>query len=76
MRSLSKICGRQAFLPRSLDVSFHYNDVEYPMERAGFADVWKGRYRDRDVAVRVHRVNLTGDSIQTMRVSYWRCSQL
>lgn len=42
--------------------------METPRYSGGFADVWKGRYRDQEVAVKVLRVGLTSDLDQIRRV--------
>jgi len=53
---LSKICGRQAILPRSLSIPVSWDPVEAPLYQSGCADVWKGRSRRRNVAIKVPRI--------------------
>jgi len=38
--------------------------------RGGFADVWKGKYRDRDVAMKVLRTYSTSDLQKIIGVGY------
>jgi hypothetical protein len=52
LRTLHRICGRQALLPKSLAIPLCYDPVDAPLCRGGFADVWKCRYDDREVAVK------------------------
>jgi len=55
------MCGRQALLPKSLQISFSYNRLEVPRYRGGYADVWVGDHGGRQVAVKVLRVYSTSD---------------
>ena len=55
------MCGRRGLLPKSLQVSVHYNRLEIPRYRGGYADVWIGSYYDLRVAVKVLRVYSTSD---------------
>ena len=65
---LCRICGRWALLPRSLRIPICYNRFETPLYRGGFADVWKGEYRGRHVAVKVLRVYSTSDFVKIASV--------
>jgi len=56
LQVLSKICGRQALLPRSLNIPVSWDPAEAPLYQAGFADIWKGRSRRLDVAIKVPRL--------------------
>jgi hypothetical protein len=58
---LCRVCGRQALLPRSLQIPLCYNRLDTPLYRGGFADVWKGEYQGRYVAVKALRVYSTSD---------------
>jgi hypothetical protein len=69
LRYLHKICGRQALIPSSLKIEVHYNQKELAL-RGGFADVWKGRFNDQEVAVKVLRVYFTSDFELIRRVGY------
>ena len=44
------------------------------MYHGGFADVWKGRYHGREVAVKVLKVYKMSDLEQIRRVGCWRHS--
>ena len=46
----------------------HYDQKGYPVCNGGFADVWKGQYDGRDVAVKILRVYLTSDFEQIRKV--------
>jgi len=67
--SLHSICGRRAILPKSLLISLGYNPMEIPLYHGGFADVWKGTYQGRDVAVKVLRIYSRNDFYLAKRVS-------
>ena len=38
-----------------------YNPIEDPLSHGELSDVWKGRYRGREVAAKVIRANSTSD---------------
>ena len=61
MRVLYRICGRQALLPRSLQIPFSYDRLGIPLYRGGYADVWKGEHQGCHVAIKVLRVYSTSD---------------
>ena len=61
LRSLYKICGRQALLPRPLGIPLCYDPMKHPMHRGRFADAWKGQYRGRDVAAKALRLRSKSD---------------
>ena len=65
---LSKICGLQARIPTSLGVLPFYDRAGSPLYRSGYADIWRGEYCGRDVAVKTLRVHRTKDSDQIARV--------
>ena len=68
LRSLYKICGRQTILPRSLEIPPCYDPKDDPLCYGGFADVWKGEYRGREVAAKVLRVYKTSNLDRIKRV--------
>ena len=70
MRTMYRICGRQALLPKSVSIPLCYDPMETPQGHGGFADVWKGHYQGEDVAVKVLRVYLTSDFERIRRVCY------
>ena len=67
---LCRICGSQALLPRSLQIPLCYNRLDTPLYRGGFADVWKGEYQGRPVAVKALRVYSTSDFAKITRVGF------
>lgn len=69
MSALRKICGSQALLPSSLKIPLRYDRSGVPLCRGGFADVWKGKYQGRDIAVKVLKVDQTSDSRGVASVS-------
>ena len=68
LRILCKICGRQALLPRSLQIPLCYDRSDVPRYRGGYADVWIGDYQGRQVAAKVLRVYSTSDFDEITRV--------
>ena len=71
---LPKICGNRALLPKSLSLSYSNALIGEPWSSGGSADVWKGRYHDRDVALKVMRVFQSVEVVSIRRVSYHRIS--
>lgn len=68
LSALCRICGCLALLPRPLQILVHYDRWSTPLYNGGCADVWKGEYKDRPVAVKVMRVYLTSDLDKIRRV--------
>ena len=66
MGTLRKICGRQALLPRSMQIPLRYDRLDNPPYRGGYADVWKGEHGGLQVAVKVPRVYQT-DNMDKIR---------
>jgi hypothetical protein len=75
VRSLHRICGRQALLPKSLAIPLCYNPTETPLCHGGFADVWKGQYDGREVAVKVLKVYRTSNFEKIRKVDPLRLSR-
>ena len=69
LRSLYRTCGRHALLPRTLKIPVCYDRTGVAMYRGGFADVWKGKHRGRDVAVKVIRTYSNSDLQKLIGVS-------
>lgn len=61
LRALCKICGRQALLPRSLQIPLCYNRLDNALYSGGYADVWMGEHQGRKVAVKVLRLYSTSN---------------
>ena len=61
LKSLYRACGRHALLPTRLKILVSYDQTGDAMYRGGFADVWKGKHCDKDVAVKVIRTYSNAD---------------
>ena len=61
MSALCKICGHHGLLPRPLAISLHYNQLNDPLYRVGYADVLKGEHKGCQVALRVWVVSSASD---------------
>jgi hypothetical protein len=70
LRSLYRTCGRLTLLPRALKIFVHYDRTSNALYRGGFADVWKGEYCGRDVAVKVVRTYSNDNLQKVIGVSY------
>ena len=57
-------------IPRSLAIPVCYDPMENPVCRGGFANVWRGQYRDRTVAAKVLRIYLKDDLERMRRVGH------
>lgn len=57
LRTLYRICGLQAILPKSLQIPPCYDPRELPCSCGGFADVWKGEHLGQVVAAKVLRID-------------------
>ena len=44
------MCGGHALLPTALNIPVSYERTGDALYRGGFADVWKGEHRGREVA--------------------------
>jgi len=70
LRTLCKLCGRHALLPTTLKTPISFERTGDALYRGGFADVWKGEYRGRDVAVKVIRIYSNSELQRVIGVSY------
>ena len=57
-------------LPGSLAIPVTYDRMEVPLASTPVADIWKGMYHDREVAIKVPRITAVDRSEETRRVSY------
>ena len=73
LRLLYRTCGHHALLPSALRIPVCYDRTEVASYRGGFADVWKGEYCGRDVAVKVIRTYSKSDLQKIIGVSYRSC---
>ena len=69
LRYLYEICGRQAMLPRSLEVPLCFDPAENPACHDGLVDMWEGQYEGRKVTAQVFRIFPGGDADKIKRVS-------
>ena len=76
LSALCRTCGCLALLPRPLQILAHYYRWSTPLYNCGCADVWKGEYKGRPVAVKVMRVYLTSDLDKIRRVRRSRLNAL
>ncbi|KAF9642512.1 kinase-like protein [Thelephora ganbajun] len=53
---LARICDHRALLPKSLHIPLRYDLLRPPSYTGGFAEVWKGEYNGREVAIKTLRV--------------------
>jgi hypothetical protein len=70
VRSLSKMCADHTLVPKSLRIELCYNPSSMAHCRGGFADVWKGNHRGREVAAKVLRIYADSNLQKITRVSY------
>lgn len=70
LTTLCKVCSRHGLLPRSVQIPLCYNPLDTPLYHGGYADVWKGEYQGRDVAVKVLKVYSTDDIDKVKQVGY------
>ena len=70
LRRLSRACGCHGLLPKALMIPVCYDHTAYPLYRGGYADVWKGGHRDREVAVKVIRVYSKNNLEKVVGVGY------
>ena len=74
--TLRRMCGRQALLPRSLQVPLCYTRSEPPLSHGGYADVWKGEHQGRHVEVKVLRVHSTSEFHEITNVGFRGCRKV
>lgn len=67
---LYKMCSRHALLPRNMQIVVSYDRTGIPFRKGGFADVWKGKHDDRDVAVKVITIYQNSDVRRRIGVSF------
>jgi len=67
---LCRICGREALLPRSLQIPPCYDRLGNALYSGGYADVWMGEHHGRKVAVKVLRVYSTSDLDKIINVGH------
>ena len=70
---LSRTCSRHTLLPTSLKIPVSLQQTVDTLHRGGLVEVWKGKNRNRDVAVKVIRIYSDSD---LKKVSHWSHSVL
>ncbi|KAF9785327.1 kinase-like domain-containing protein [Thelephora terrestris] len=77
LRQLYKTCGHHKLIPRSLEVSIFYYRNGSPTYSGGYADVYKGKHRGKDVAVKVIRTCSKSDikKLFAAKVVIWKTLQ-
>ena len=70
LKLLYRMCGQHAYLPRAMKIHAEYDRANVALYRGGSADVWKGIYCGRDVAVKVIRTYSNSDLRKIIGVSY------
>ena len=68
LNTLCRICGYHALLPRSVQISLHYDRTGTPRYHGGFAEVWKAEHKGREVAVKVLKVYASSSLAKVTRV--------
>ena len=69
LRPLYRTCGRYALLPKTMEIPICYDRTGDALYSGGYADVWKGQYLGRDVAVKVIRTYSSSDLEKVIGVS-------
>lgn len=76
LKLLYRTCGYHALLPGALEVSVPYEKTGSSACRGGFADVWKAKYRDGYVAVKVIRTYTNRELRKVINVGFFLRSAL
>ena len=71
LRTLCKICGKEALLPRSIQIPLCYDPTSAPLYYGGSSEVWKGQHEGREVAVKVLRTHGTGGPDKMTHVGHY-----
>ena len=61
LRCSYRMCGREALLPKSLQIPLCYDPAENPRRVDVLVDVWKGEYKGQEVAAKAFRVYMMND---------------
>ena len=68
LKSMHRTCGHHSLIPSTLKVPICYDRNGHPLYKGGCADVWKGEYCGRDVAVKVLRIYSTSNLQEIINV--------
>jgi hypothetical protein len=69
LNELCKTCSRHRVIPKSMQIP-DCSEGAVEVERGGFADVSRGTYRGRRVAIKVVRVSIADDLDVILSVSF------
>lgn len=61
LKVLYRTCGHHALLPTTMHIPARYDRMADALYTGGCGDVWKGEYRNREVAVKVIRTYSSSD---------------
>lgn len=70
LKLLNKTCGYHALVPTDLQISACCDQTSNAVYKGGYADVWKEKYRGRDVAVKVIRTYSDNELQKILNVSH------
>lgn len=70
LKLLYRMCGHYALLPKAMQISVACDRTRHPSCGGAFGDVWKEKYNDGDVAVKVLKLYQT-DFKGIRSVSFW-----
>lgn len=68
LTALCRLCGRQALLPRSIQIPLCYDRSGDAPHSGGYADVWMGEHQGCKVAVKVLKIYITSNLDQITTV--------
>lgn len=68
VRFLYNLCDHYALLPKSLDIQVSIDQTEPPLCHGGFAEVWKGKFHDKEIAIKRLRVYQSSNHEKIRRV--------
>ena len=57
-------------IPHSIQIPLCYDRTEPPRYEGGFAQVWKGKHKGMEVAVKVLKVTMESDIVKIKRVGF------
>jgi hypothetical protein len=68
---MHKLCGTNGTLPTSHILTEDLKVIgDNAYKSGGFGDVWRGRFKDRSVAIKVLKTYATDDLVKVKKVGY------